>query len=727
MAFQVSPGINVTEIDLSTVVPAVSTSVGAFAGIFSWGPVNTPTLISSEVDLVQKFGKPTNNNFESFFTAANFLAYTNALYVTRAGISDSNREADSVFSATANTAPVQPISKSAHTVLNNDDYLSKVSSFSNDCQYIAKYPGNIGNSLKVSECDNALQYNKVIRFVGSNADTLGSDIDPSTTPFGSQSISINVNSNTMLVAVANSSVSGNVAPWVTALAGSIQGGDIIRVGNSSIGYQKLRVSPSWTGTVVESDTTAGLYQLAISFDDVYKLSTNFADTTSSANLEVSWEYADLVGRAPGLSPFAESKIQSRSTALAPLDADEISVVVVDEDGQFSGVPGTVLEVFANLSRATDAKNEQGASIFYKDVINSTSKYIWVANERVKSTSPVAPVATLLPISVNNTKATAKAYKRSFAAGQDGPSESGAVPFSALASAYDQYKDTETYDVSLVLSGKPLGTNGGQLANYLIDNLAEYRKDCVVFLSPPADRTSAQAIVDWKNGFALNGTSTGITIRSSSYAVLDSGYKQQYDKYNDTYRYVPLNGDIAGLAARTDSVRDPWFSPAGFNRGTIRNIIKLNYNPDKTDRDLLYANAVNPVVTFPGQGTVLYGDKTLLKNPSAFDRINVRRLFIVLEKAIATAAQSTLFEFNDNFTRTQFKNLVEPFLREVQGRRGIFDFKVVCDETNNTPEVIDSNRFVGDIYIKPARSINFIQLNFVAVRSGVEFNEIVGQL
>ena len=214
--------------------------------------------------------------------------------------------------------------------------------------------------------------------------------------------------------------------------------------------------------------------------------------------------------------------------------------------------------------------------------------------------------------------------------------------------------------------------------------------------------------------------------SSSYATLDSGWKYQFDKYNDLYRFVPLNGDVAGLMVRTDNTRDPWWSPAGFNRGNVKNVVKLPYNPLKAQRDQLYKKGINPIVTFPGQGTVMFGDKTLLAKPSAFDRINVRRLFIVLEKAISTASKFTLFEFNDDFTRAQFRNMVEPFLRDVQGRRGIFDFRVVCDESNNTGEVIDRNEFIGDIYIKPARSINFIQLNFVAVRTGVEFEEVVGQ-
>jgi phage tail sheath protein FI len=275
-----------------------------------------------------------------------------------------------------------------------------------------------------------------------------------------------------------------------------------------------------------------------------------------------------------------------------------------------------------------------------------------------------------------------------------------------------------------MTGKSVGaSNGAQLANYLIDNIADVRKDCVVFVSPQKEDVVGSGV---EGSQAANIVTFRQSLRNSSYAFIDSGYKYQYDKYNDVYRYVPLNGDIAGLTARSDDLRDPWFSPAGYNRGQIKNLVKLAYSPNKTDRDLLYKNDINPVITQPGQGTVLFGDKTALGRSSAFDRINVRRLFIVLEKTIATAANQMLFEFNDEFTRSQFLNLIEPFLRDIQGRRGIIDFRVVCDETNNTPEVVDTNRFVGDIYIKPAKSINFIQLNFVAVRSGVEFNEVVGQ-
>jgi hypothetical protein len=383
---------------------------------------------------------------------------------------------------------------------------------------------------------------------------------------------------------------------------------------------------------------------------------------------------------------------------------------VDEDGGFTGSPGIVLEVWQGLSRATDAKNSDGTSNYYKTAVNQQSSFVWLAADRSGSNSAPA-------ISISSAQAAAPLT--SSLAGATDQAESD-VAFTAIATAYDQFVSPEDVDISLVLAGSARGgTNGEQLPNYLIDNIAEVRKDCMVFVSPQkADvvntTTPDDNILQFRN-----------SLRSSSYAVLDTGYKQQYDKYNDTYRWIPLNGDIAGLCVRTDRARDPWFSPAGSTRGQIKNAIKLAYNPSRAQRDLLYKNSVNPVISEPAQGTILYGDKTLLARPSAFDRINVRRLFIVLEKSISTAARSLLFEFNDEFTRAQFRNLVEPFLRDVQGRRGIYDFRVVCDDTNNTSEVIDNNRFVGDIYIKPARSINYIQLNFVAVRSGVEFSEIVG--
>jgi phage tail sheath protein FI len=449
--------------------------------------------------------------------------------------------------------------------------------------------------------------------------------------------------------------------------------------------------------VAKSTVTSNTATLTI--DGVF---TGSANVVVEDSLNRFWEFYNSVSAVPETSDFVEA---------AGGTADELHVVVVDEDGLISGQRGAILERFESLSRASDARGPEGGSIYYKDVINETSQFVYVGAPREAGYNTTAATSTTLTATTPLTV--------SFTGGVDSAAE-GSIAISGLVSAWDVFKNAEEVDVSLLLAGKAIGVNGVQLANYLIDNIAEYRRDCVVFISPEqSDVVNQVDAVSNVVGFRNN-------LRASSYAVLDSGYKYQYDRYNDVNRWIPLNGDIAGLCARTDETRDPWFSPAGFNRGQIKNILKLAFNPDKAGRDALYKKDVNPVVTFPGQGTVLYGDKTLLGKPSAFDRINVRRLFIVLEKAIATASKFSLFEFNDDFTRAQFRSIVEPYLRDVQGRRGIFDFRVICDETNNTAEIVDRNEFVGDIFIKPARSINFIQLNFVAVRSGVEFSEVVGQ-
>jgi phage tail sheath protein FI len=445
-------------------------------------------------------------------------------------------------------------------------------------------------------------------------------------------------------------------------------GDILRVGSSAIGFQDLVVS------ITPSTST-------VSFTTKYKLSTALSSATGTRK----WGNYKNVNAAPV--------------------ANNIHVVVIDEDGDVSGTPGTILEVFENVSIVSTAKSESGASNYYKDVINSLSAYIFATgtNQSIVDTAPFTASYT------------------SLTGGTDGTDEAN-VTLANLGTGYDLFISPEDVDVSLILQGKAVhGTDSAGVANYIIDNICEVRKDCMVFVSPAfAD------VVNNPNGEVDAIVGYRDAINSSSYAFIDSGYKYRYDKYNDVYRYTPLNGDIAGLTVRTDANRDPWFSPAGYNRGIIKNVVKLAFNPNKAQRDILYVKDINPVITQPGQGTLLFGDKTALGRSSAFDRINVRRLFIVLEKAIARASRSALFEFNDEFTRAQFKNLVEPFLRDVQGRRGIYDFRVVCDSTNNTGEVIDRNEFIGDIYIKPAKSINFIQLNFVAVRTGVEFEEIVGQ-
>jgi len=576
MAFQLSPGVAVVEKDFSAIVPAVSTSAGAFAGVFAWGPVLDPVTITSENVLVQRFGKPTDSNFDSFFTAANFLAYANNLLVVRV---DTSGQRNAVSASTA------------VKIKNFDDYSTNYASGAGTVgEWAAKYPGALGNSLKVSMAD----------------------------------------------------------------------------------------SQTFTG----------------------------------------WTYADEFDSAPSTSTFAASVGSTN---------DEIHVIVIDEDGLWTGTQGAILEKFSYVSKASNAIKSDGTNNYYKNVINSQSKYIYWMDHTTAVTTTVAGagssgVAWGIDALSNGFKDLSGVVTKSLIGGVDDLSATDGE----LQAGFAIFANAEQYDVSLI----PVGKVSETVAEYVINNVAEVRLDCVAFISP-------QYIVGNTSGGTDGGVIQGGTISdmvdalneyrnelpSTSYAVLDSGSKYQYDRYNDKYRFVPLNGDVAGLCARTDYTNDPWFSPGGLNRGQIKNVVKLAVNPGKTERDNLYSNGVNPVVNFPGQGTVLFGDKTLQSRPSAFDRINVRRLFIVLEKAIATAAKYQLFEFNDSFTRAQFKNLVEPFLRDVQGRRGVTDFRVKCDDTNNTGEVIDRNEFVADIFIKPNRSINFITLNFIAARSSVSFTEI----
>ena len=691
MPYQVSPGVRVTEVDLTTIVPGAGPTAAAFAGVFRWGPVDERIVIDSETTLVNTFGKPTNLNAETFFTAANYLNYSNLLYVVRAA-NTTDSSANGALNAVANTGAVNVVSVA---VKNREDYENQ-SSFDSNALYIAKYPGELGNSLRISVCDSANAFS-------SNIDLIGTESGNAIT--GSMTIAVGSNV-AVLEFVSDDSVDA-ANTYANSVVSSLSVGDLISVGNAALGVQYLKVSALGTPSTNTTHATVN-----VNFTDINKLAESYIvsnsvnGNTTVANVTRNWEYFNLVDSAPATSEYV-AEFGNTSAV------DLMHVVVVDQDGKFSGISGEILEVYQNVSRATDAKSREGASIYYKTVINEGSQYVWWANDRTGAVSNTA--LNVL------TSSNVKPLTLDFVSGQDGLGEAN-IAITTLASAYDQFKLKETIDISLVIAGKPRGgASNTQLGNYLIDNIAETRKDCVVFVSPDDGIVrsnkgrEATALVDWRN-----------SVRDTTYAFLDSGYKYMYDRYNDVYRYVPLNGDIAGLAARTDFTNDPWWSPAGFNRGQIRNILKLRFNPNQTDRDILYKNGINPVVSFPGQGTILYGDKTATNKPSAFDRLNVRRLFITLQNSISTAAKFSLFEFNDEFTRSQFVNLVTPYLRDVQARRGITDFLVVCDGTNNTPERIDRNEFWGDIYIKPARSINFIQLNFVAVRTGVEFSTVVGR-
>ena len=655
MPFQVSPGVNVTEIDLTTVIPAVSTTDGAIAGRFNWGPADKRVLINSEDTLAAQFQKPDNDNFQEWFTAANFLAYGNSLYISRV-LNGANNA-----TASGNTGVL---------VKNDDDYENNYSTgVAGAGDWAGKYPGSIANSLEVSVCQDSVAWESTV---------------------SSANLVFTPASTTILTKGANTSVDLTSGPNID-LTTIVSVGDVLFFQSTGINLgDGIKVSSiNATSITLAKAPTAE------------ELGTTGTTKVQSVAIKRRWEYYNMFDAAPGTSTYATR---------AGGSGDELHIAISDEDGDITGVRGQVVERFSNLSRARDAMSDDGTSIYYKEVINQRSQWLWWASH-VDNMTGAGGLASQTYTNSNNLPTSV-----SMSGGSD-----GAAPTSAqLINGYDYFSSAEDVDVSLIL-----GADSNQtLAVHIINNICETRKDCIVCLSPEAAdvvNNSSYAGKEAEDTIAFRNT-----LPSSSYAVMDSCWKYQYDKYNDVYRYVPMNGDTAGLMVRTDTTRDPWFSPAGFNRGNVKNVIKLSVNPKKAERDILYKAGINPVVTFPGQGTILFGDKTLLAKPSAFDRINVRRLFIVLEKAISTASKFTLFEFNDAFTRSQFRNLVEPFLRDVQGRRGIFDFRVVCDETNNTGEVIDRNEFIGDIYIKPARSINFIQLNFVAVRTGVDFEEVVGQ-
>lgn len=651
MPFQISPGVNISEFDITTVVPAVATTDGAIAAHLSWGPAQKIVLVDSEDTLARQFGKPNANTYSDFFTASQFLAYANRLHTVRV-IRESNTSTTSTDTAIARNAITNSANTKNTVVKNNEDYENNYAPSSGTAsaitgvgRWIAKYPGVLGNSLRVSICPSANAWQST---VSGN------------------------------IAFSNNSTSATASN--TSAAALLVAGDILLAG------------PDFTPVQVAS----------VSGPTITLKSKYIGNTATSTSVTRRWEFFNYFDSAPGTSEYAS--IQAGSS-------DEMHIVVADEDGLWTGTGNTVMERFSKVSKASDAKTADGSGNFFVNVINDQSKYVWFASH---------------PSGITNSGK--KAAGVSFGAGtQSGPindsfvyGRDGAKPREAdYINGYNKFRE-DSVDISLILGAESTQTR----AIHIINNIAEFRKDCVALISP--ERADVVNNSNYVNKEVDDSVSFRNTLPSSSYAMMDSGYKYLYDKYNDVYRYVPLNGDVAGTMVRTDVTRDPWWSPGGYERGQIKNVIKLSFNPNKTARDILYKNGINPVITDKGNGTILFGDKTLLTKPSAFDRINVRRLFIVLEKAIAVAAKYSLFEFNDEFTRAQFRNMVEPFLRDVQGRRGIYAFRVVCDETNNTGEVIDRNEFVGDIYIKPARSINYIQLNFVAVRTGVDFSEIVGQ-
>lgn len=666
MTVNISPAVQWREIDQTITTPGVATSTGAFVGDFIWGPVNDVTQVTNENVLVSRFGQPTSTTFASFFTAKNFLDYSNNLMLIRVGKTgqwnasdkgipiyipnevtyrqtvDPNYERND-FDRDMNTVAYDfPVDFDVEQYDENDMVPPVIA-------YSAKYPGVIGNSLKLSMAD-AATYSRP--FTGTISVT------------------------------ANSKVITGIGTKFT---------DEFTVGSYIVFKHDVR---SYVKQVV-----------SVTSDTVLEVNTVSIITASDLTGEVRWEYYNLFGYAP---------IDSDKALSMGASGDGLHIVLIDEDGKFSGTKGTVLETFENVSKALNATKTDGTTGYYKNALNK-GKYVWwlahpdptkmtnVGTEWGSVCQPDTPFRNLVnPITV------------SFGGGADGDQPTSGDYFSA----YDLFKNTELLDISLLMTGKATI----DVQRYVIQNVAEVRLDCVAFVSPSdfdgtpliGDRAETlEKILDWQEAIGL----------SSSYAFADTGYKYQYDKYNDVYRWVPLNGDIAGLCAFTDRVSEPWYSPAGLNRGQIKNVTKLAYNPTKAERDELFKRNINPVVTFPGEGTILYGDKTMLRRPSAFDAINVRRLFIILEKAIASTSRYYLFEQNTETTRQLFISSISPLLRDIQGRQGIYDFYIDVGITVNTPDVIDSNEFRANIFIKPVRTIRFINLTFVATRTSASFTEI----
>ena len=678
---------------------------------------------------------------------------TSTLTFTKAGTCSLQFVSNTIFNAVANTGRVANLEYAIIT--NEDAYDAKDGNFDTDVKFIARWPGELGNSLRVSVCGNSSGYSSNLDFTDYASRT---------------SMQVNVNSNTTVLRVMAPNTAAAAAN-TAAVKALLQVTDNIEVGNTLMGTQFMKitaigntvsvgadavetldvttnsettlasttdtsnlvagmaVSAAANNTMVDlvvnnvtnsthfnftsapsknlttsSVTFAPTSYFTLQFEDPFVLSEDFkfASTLGQTNvLHRTWEFFNFVDQAPGQSDYQYTFGNSA------INSDEVHVVVVDDGGKFTGIPGTVLETYQNVSRATDGKSRDGELNFWRTVINEGSQYVWAPNALSGLGENTAE---------NLTDSTHDALSYPFNYGKDGADEDN-IGFSLLANAWDKFKSKEDIDISLLISGNP---RSYLLANYLIDNILEFRQDCLGFVSPQYSdvvnnpENEAAACVNFRN-----------LLRSTSYAAMDCNWKYMYDRYNDTYRWVPMNGDMAGLCARTDDTNDPWWPPAGLNRGQLKNVVKLAWNPRQTARDTLYKNAVNPVVSFVGEGTVLWGDKTLLSKPSAFTRINVRRLFIVMRKAISRSARYFLFEFNDSFTRAQFKNMVNPYLADIKGRRGLYDFLVICDETNNTPTVIDSNEFIADIYVKPARSINFIYLNFIATPTGADFAEVIG--
>ena len=721
-----SPGIVVKEIDLTSgrVQPG-ATQMGAIVSPFAKGPVDSPTLIESENDLLNNFGQPyaTDRHYESWMVASSYLSYGGSLQVIRADDTDLKN----AFVGTASSVKIKS--------LDNYEELGYDENTITNVVVAARNPGSWANGIKVGIIDG--KADQILSGIVTTLAKVGYGLTQSLTG------KVDVGTGTSI-----------------SLTGSYLKGIITEIGAGSVSVKILsKVSSGNTETSVDyqqdgtycftESGTVGIVTTGIDNSALVALgSTSYTSEVdwfsqqyiTLTNSNIQW---NSIAQPPGTSAFAEPR-GSRF--------DEVHIVLIDDLGTITGNAGTVLERHLGLSKATDAEFSAGSTAYWRKYIAANSAYIFAGGSPAGLTTTgydanqfdlTTDNAWDQPTDggLNNGPVIFGTSGNVGAALTGGKNYDGGINLNtagALTSTlaeikdgYDLFENTESIDIDFLLAGGGRSKADAQeLANKLI-SVAELRKDAIAFISPSRDT----ALADGGQGGVTVRSSEDITtnvvsffapVASSSFTVFDSGYKYMYDRFANTYRYVPLNGDIAGLCARTDTNFFPWYSPAGTARGAILNAIKLAYTPSKSQRDRLYVKRINPVIFSPGAGIILFGDKTGLGRTSAFDRINVRRLFLYLEDAIARASKDVLFEFNDEITRTNFVNTIEPFLRDVQAKRGIFDYVVIADETNNTAAVIDANEFVADIYIKPARSINFIGLTFIATKTGVDFEEVIGK-
>ena len=783
MAFQVSPGVNVTEIDATTIVPSVATSNAAIACAFKWGPVDVITTISSENDLAKVFGIPDNDTATNWLTASSFLAYSGGLQVVRT-IDSTHRNSTDGATDTVTTS----IEDVGNGFSEDDDVHGTVAGGDEgtlqlvgdtygsgthtgeglEVNYTATAEGGLNTvtaltvpTSTAAYATNASGYyttvtagdaNGVVKIVVTNNGAATTDFVFTVINAGTGYVVTGENGIdvlelgapgkiiTMIDEVTATEVGGNNQledVTVTVAGGStLEAGDRIAwIRSGDDGTAIIKLTGFASNTVVrnredfDNQSLSGVCSFVSRYPGlqgngidvlIHHYNDGVLETDAEAGTGYSFTWGDFFDVAPNTSDYVKARNGNASIR------DEIHVAVVDQTGEITGTAGYLLEKYAFVSLCTDARSDTGDTNYFKEVINNNSQYIWATGDWTAANATNASDWETSPVSSRSDAfGDSDTIIRQLAGGAgDNAAANKLADRTATGKGYDLFADDEITDVGILIAGQDVESDvEGQLIKNLIDNVVSKRNDCILFYSP-----RKSDVVASQDSSTLTGrvTSYSNTVnRPTSYAVMDSGWKKIYDRHNDVYRDIPLNGDIAGLVAQTEQTNDAWWSPAGYNRGNIKNVVKLHLNPTKANRDALYKAGINPVVSFPGQGTVLFGDKTTLSRPSAFDRINVRRLFIVLEKAISSAAKFSLFEFNDAFTRSQFRSLVEPFLRNIKAKRGIYDYQVVCDATNNTSDVVDRNEFVGDIYIKPARSINFIQLNFIAVRTGVSFSEVAG--